>query len=163
MKTDRPVNINPLTDYFWPFTAIVSITNRVLGIVLFVGVAFGLYLLDLALSSEAGFAQAQDFKVDSMRQALAKVWGLDEWKNTKENRRVDGGDKRRSENKIGDKLKKLGRDVKQQWKDDLKDFNPSRKHKDPIKPMESAKKSGKTDTGGKMAEVEIDPELKDKK
>jgi len=109
------------------------------------------------------FAQAQDFKVDSMRQALAKVWGLDEWKNTKENRRVDGGDKRRSENKIGDKLKKLGRDVKQQWKDDLKDFNPSRKHKDPIKPMESAKKSGKTDTGGKMAEVEIDPELKDKK
>ena len=61
MKTDRPVNINPLTDYFWPFTAIVSITNRVLGIVLFVGVAFGLYLLDLALSSEAGFAQAQNF------------------------------------------------------------------------------------------------------
>ena len=61
MKTDRPVNINPLTDYFWPFMAIVSITNRVLGIVLFVGVAFGLYLLDLALSSEAGFAQAQNF------------------------------------------------------------------------------------------------------
>ena len=68
------------------------------------------------------FAQAQDFKVDSMRQALAKVWGLDEWKNTKENRRVDGGDKRRTENKKG----------------------------------------GKTDTGGKRAEVEIDPELKEK-
>ena len=69
MKTDRPVNINPLTDYGWPFTAIVSITNRVLGIVLFVGVAFGLYLLDLALSSEAGFAQAQDL----MRMTLVKL------------------------------------------------------------------------------------------
>ena len=69
MKTDRPVNINPLTDYFWPFTAIVSITNRVLGIVLFVGVAFGLYLLDLSLSSEAGFAQAQKF----MRMTLVKL------------------------------------------------------------------------------------------
>ena len=57
-----------------------------------------------------------------MKQALAQVWGLDEWKNTKENRRVDGGDKRRTENKKG----------------------------------------GKTDTGGKRAEGEIDPELKEK-
>ena len=58
MKSDRPVNINPLTDYGWPFTALVSITNRVLGIVLFAGVAFGLFVLDLALSSEVGFAKA---------------------------------------------------------------------------------------------------------
>ena len=58
MKTDRPVNINPLTDYGWPFTALVSITNRVLGIVLFAGMAFALYLLDMALSSEQGFAEA---------------------------------------------------------------------------------------------------------
>jgi len=42
----------------------------------------------------------QNFKVESMKEALAKVWGLDEWKNTKENRRVDGGDKRRLENKV---------------------------------------------------------------
>ena len=58
MKTDRPVNINPMTDYGWPFTALVSITNRVLGIVLFAGMAFALYLLDMALSSEQGFAEA---------------------------------------------------------------------------------------------------------
>ena len=57
MKSDRPVNINPLTDYGWPFTAIVSITNRVLGMVLFAGVAFGLYLLDMALASEESFVQ----------------------------------------------------------------------------------------------------------
>ena len=49
-----------------------------------------------------------------MKQALAQVWGLDEWKNTKEDH-------------------------------------------------QEKKKGGKTDTGGKMAEVEIDPELKDKK
>tara|TARA_R110000822_G_scaffold35239_7_gene99435 strand:- start:197 stop:2170 length:1974 start_codon:yes stop_codon:yes gene_type:complete len=42
----------------------------------------------------------QNFKVESMKETLAKVWGLDEWKNTKENRRVDGGDKRRLENKV---------------------------------------------------------------
>ena len=58
MKSDRPVNINPLTDYGWPFTALVSITNRVLGIVLFAGVAFALYVLDLALGSEQGFTEA---------------------------------------------------------------------------------------------------------
>ena len=57
MKSDRPVNINPLTDYGWPFTALVSITNRVLGIVLFAGVAFGLYLLDMALASEESFVK----------------------------------------------------------------------------------------------------------
>jgi len=72
---------------------------------------------------EVTIQDAQQFKVASMKEALAKVWGLDEWKNTKENRRVSGGDRRRTENKKG----------------------------------------GKTDTGGKMAEVEIDPELKDKK
>ena len=58
MKSDRPININPLTDYGWPFTALVSITNRVLGIVLFAGVAFALYVLDLALGSEQGFTEA---------------------------------------------------------------------------------------------------------
>ena len=58
MKTDRPVNINPLTDYGWPFTALVSIINRVLGMVLFVGIALALYLLDMGLSSEEGFAEA---------------------------------------------------------------------------------------------------------
>ena len=68
MKSDRPVNINPLTDYGWPFTALVSITNRVLGIVLFAGVAFGLYLLDMALASEESFAQ-----VTGMMQLLSLI------------------------------------------------------------------------------------------
>lgn len=36
-----------------------SIAHRISGVLLFLGVAYLLYLLDLALSSEAGFARAQ--------------------------------------------------------------------------------------------------------
>ena len=57
MKTDRPVNLN-LFKMSWPIAAIASITHRVTGVVLFVGVAFCLYGLDLALSSTQGFDEA---------------------------------------------------------------------------------------------------------
>ena len=36
-----------------------SIAHRISGVLLFFGIAYLLYLLDLALSSEAGFARAQ--------------------------------------------------------------------------------------------------------
>ncbi len=55
MKTDRPVNLNLFPQ---PIAAIVSISHRITGAALFVGVAFALYALDLALSSPAGFAEA---------------------------------------------------------------------------------------------------------
>ena len=58
MKTDRPVNLN-LFAFSFPLTAIVSITHRVTGILLFGGVAFALYVPDMALASSQGFAQAQ--------------------------------------------------------------------------------------------------------
>jgi succinate dehydrogenase / fumarate reductase cytochrome b subunit len=57
MKTDRPVNLNLFTISL-PLAGIVSFTHRVTGAALFVGVAFGLYALDMALSSPAGFLQA---------------------------------------------------------------------------------------------------------
>ena len=50
MKTDRPVNLNLLA-FSFPLAAIVSITHRITGVVLFVGLAFALYALDLALAS----------------------------------------------------------------------------------------------------------------
>ena len=56
MKTDRPVNMAVFS--WFPIAAIVSITHRITGGILFVGVGFGLYLLQLALSSPAGFAEA---------------------------------------------------------------------------------------------------------
>lgn len=58
MKNDhRPINVDPsdLAAFAWPITALASITHRVAGVILFVGVAFGLYALDVSLSSAAGF------------------------------------------------------------------------------------------------------------
>ena len=66
MKTDRPVNLNLLA-FSFPLAAIVSITHRVTGVILFVGVAFALYALDMALASPEGFAAAQ--------QLIPSRWG----------------------------------------------------------------------------------------
>ena len=57
MRTERPVFLS-LFSFAWPVTAIASIAHRLTGIGLFVGIAFLLWLLDLALSSEGGFAEA---------------------------------------------------------------------------------------------------------
>lgn len=56
MASERPVEIAP-TSYL-PVTAVASITHRITGVALFAGAAYLLYLLDLALDSEAGFARA---------------------------------------------------------------------------------------------------------
>ena len=59
MQSERPVNINLSPGRFrWPVTAMASILHRITGVVLFAGVAFLLYLLQLALPSQAGFDQA---------------------------------------------------------------------------------------------------------
>lgn len=58
MNTRRPVYIS-LTQFRWPLAAISSIAHRITGVLLFVGVGFLLYLLDLALTSAAGFAEAR--------------------------------------------------------------------------------------------------------
>ena len=58
VKNDpRPVNVNPsdVMSFAWPLAALASITHRIAGVILFVGIAFGLYALDLSLSSAAGF------------------------------------------------------------------------------------------------------------
>ena len=56
MTSERPVEIAP-TSYL-PVTAVASITHRITGVALFVGTAYLIYLLDLALDSDAGFARA---------------------------------------------------------------------------------------------------------
>ncbi|MCR9279178.1 MAG: succinate dehydrogenase, cytochrome b556 subunit [Pseudomonadaceae bacterium] len=73
MKTDRPVNLALYTIHF-PVTAVASITHRITGVILMVGIGFGLWLLDLALSSEAGYLRASEV----MQGGLAKfiLWGL---------------------------------------------------------------------------------------
>lgn len=69
-KDHRPINVNPadLARFRWPIAAVASITHRIAGVVLFVGVAFGLYALDISLSSEAGF--------DRLKAMIASPFGM---------------------------------------------------------------------------------------
>jgi succinate dehydrogenase / fumarate reductase cytochrome b subunit len=55
---DRPVNLD-LTKFAFPLPALASITHRVTGVILFVGIAFMLYAFDLSLASPSGFAEAR--------------------------------------------------------------------------------------------------------
>ena len=56
MTPERPVNISPMS--YLPVTAVASITHRITGVAVFGGTAYLIWLLDLALRSEAGFARA---------------------------------------------------------------------------------------------------------
>jgi len=58
MKTARPIDI-PLTTFAFPLAAIASITHRITGVLLFVGLAFLLYLLDESLTSPQGLDNAR--------------------------------------------------------------------------------------------------------
>jgi succinate dehydrogenase / fumarate reductase cytochrome b subunit len=70
---ERPVNLD-LTKFSFPLPALASITHRVTGVILFVGIAFGLYALDLSLSSPAGFVEALDLIAHPLGKFIA--WGL---------------------------------------------------------------------------------------
>lgn len=77
MKNDhRPINVNPsdLFAFAWPISALASITHRIAGVVLFVGIAFGLYALDMSLGSAQGFEALHAM----MRSPLGMfvTWGL---------------------------------------------------------------------------------------
>ncbi|MCZ6657688.1 MAG: succinate dehydrogenase, cytochrome b556 subunit [Gammaproteobacteria bacterium] len=70
MKTERPVNLSlSPANFSWPVTAMASIAHRLTGMLLFVGVGFLLYILDMALASDAGFADASAL----LGQPLPKV------------------------------------------------------------------------------------------
>jgi succinate dehydrogenase / fumarate reductase cytochrome b subunit len=58
----------------WPITAIASITHRVAGAVLFVGIAFLLFALDISLSSEAGFETLKAAMTSPLGMFI--TWGL---------------------------------------------------------------------------------------
>lgn len=60
-QTKRPTNVGiaGLLAFSWPLAAIASITHRVTGALLFIALAPGLYLLEVSLAGESGFAQAR--------------------------------------------------------------------------------------------------------
>ena len=70
---ERPVYIS-LTQFKFPITAIASILHRITGMLLFLGIAYLLWLLDVALDSEAGFARADQ----ALEAPVAKLvlWGV---------------------------------------------------------------------------------------
>lgn len=73
MNKERPVNLD-LGKFHFPLPAITSILHRISGIIVFVGIAFLLYGLDLSLSGEGGFEAVASI----MDNFLAKliVWGI---------------------------------------------------------------------------------------
>jgi len=74
-KDNRPINVGifDLLIFKWPFAAIVSITHRIAGVALMVVIGFGLYALELSLSSEAEFNELKMM----MASPLGKIvtWG----------------------------------------------------------------------------------------
>lgn len=70
---ERPVNLD-LTKFAFPLPALASITHRITGVILFVGIAFMLYTLDLSLSSAAGFEDARALMATPIGKFVA--WGL---------------------------------------------------------------------------------------
>ena len=77
MKQDsRPINvaIPDLMAFRWPITALASITHRIAGVVLFVGIAFMLFALDMSLSSEAGFETLKGYITSPLGKFV--TWGL---------------------------------------------------------------------------------------
>lgn len=75
-QNSRPINvgIGDLASFKWPITALSSITHRVAGVVLFIGVAFMLYALDLSLSSEEGFNELKEMMTSPVGKLI--TWGL---------------------------------------------------------------------------------------
>ena len=59
MTDQRPVNLD-ISSMRLPITAYASILHRVSGVFLFFAIAVLLYLLDLSLASERGFAEARE-------------------------------------------------------------------------------------------------------
>ena len=73
MKDNRPVNLD-ISTISLPLAAYTSITHRVSGIIVFVGIAILLWIFNASLGSEEGFNQIKE----AMTSPLAKfvVWGI---------------------------------------------------------------------------------------
>jgi len=77
VKKRRPLwfNLSPLN---LPVPGLLSIFHRISGFVLFVGLIGFLYLLDLSLASESGYAKAAQYLSNPIWKllAIASIWAL---------------------------------------------------------------------------------------
>ena len=72
MNKNRPVNLD-ISTIKLPITSYVSILHRTSGVILFVGVAILLCMLDASLESEASFAALQEGLQNPLYQFF--IWG----------------------------------------------------------------------------------------
>ncbi|WP_048307181.1 succinate dehydrogenase, cytochrome b556 subunit [Halomonas sp. PR-M31] len=74
MNSKRPVNLDLSTIKF-PLPALTSITHRVTGVILFVGLIFAFWALDTSLSSPQGFETVREaLEYNFLAKLIA--WGL---------------------------------------------------------------------------------------
>ena len=74
MSDKRPVNLD-LGTFKHPLISVISISHRVSGVVLFVGLVFLFNLFDTSLEGAAGFASAQALLQDNFFAQFV-TWGL---------------------------------------------------------------------------------------
>lgn len=74
MNSKRPVNLDLSTIKF-PLPALTSITHRITGVILFVGLIFGFWALDASLSSPEGFEAVRNALEHNFFAKLV-AWGL---------------------------------------------------------------------------------------
>jgi succinate dehydrogenase / fumarate reductase, cytochrome b subunit len=73
VKTKRPVNLDISTIQL-PLAAITSITHRISGVIVFVGLAGLLWVLDSSLSSESDFTAVGSFLASGFAKFI--LWGV---------------------------------------------------------------------------------------
>lgn len=73
MKDKRPVNLD-ISTIRLPLAAWASITHRISGVIVFVGIALLLCLFDLSLSGPEGFAEVQAMGASPLFKFV--VWAL---------------------------------------------------------------------------------------
>jgi len=73
VNNKRPVNLDLFT-IKQPLPAIASILHRISGLIIFVGIAFLMYVLDKTLASEEGFLAVQSFLDGTFVKLI--LWGV---------------------------------------------------------------------------------------
>jgi succinate dehydrogenase / fumarate reductase cytochrome b subunit len=73
VKDNRPVNLD-ISTINLPLAAYTSITHRVSGIIVFVGIAILLWIFGTSLSSEEGFNKVKDLMTSPVVKFV--VWGI---------------------------------------------------------------------------------------
>lgn len=74
VNSKRPVNLDLSTIHF-PLPALTSITHRITGVILFVGLIFAFWALGKSLSSPAEFDAVRDALANNLLAKLV-AWGL---------------------------------------------------------------------------------------